>query len=458
MSDTEKILVVVDVQNCFMINTLQEENELEKGKSNSLNQKILPFCKKMIEQINELIGKNTHIILTRDFHPCGHKSFAGPGIRPDPPVTWPAHCRNKESVCSGTDQDPRNKPDYQNNLSQLEEQKIIISPEILDKAKASSNYIIKGPDLSYLYYQLTNPKYISDTIYDINIDTKREFEMGLKDPNSKDIIDKTPNFNNLKNPNTINAKLKDGKSFYTLNKGQYCEYESYSAFNYHLKIAGMGSGQLDPDKNLSTGLWELILSKCPGKNLDITICGLVGDVCVIHSFLQGALMWKMLCDLPGNEALKDIEVTLNYSLLGTLFCQAAVPIGNGSPSPILLDFSKTISGYKNDYENFLDNMDRLKDIWYKELLPRFLPDFSLTKENIYTKLKLITSPSPLDLILNVSKDLEITYKTGLFNCTKQGGGSKKNTHKKNLSKKNKSIKKKHPKNCKGCKLCLKKRK
>ena len=98
-----------------------------------------------------------------------------------------------------------------------------------------------------------------------------------------------------------------GKKFIQLVKGQLCNYESYSAFNYHLRIVpGNNNNQKKTFKSeyitkeyddsgkiskLSTGLFEYIL-KCEKTNIEITVCGLVGDVCVLYTVIEGLIMWN----------------------------------------------------------------------------------------------------------------------------------------------------------------------
>ena len=110
-------------------------------------------------------------------------------------------------------------------------------------------------------------------------------------------------------------------------KGQYCGYESHSAFNYHWKInltKKLTSSELatygvtyisNKTKDYSTGLFEYILNTSKKNIINITICGLVGEVCVIRSIIEGLIMWNMLYKNENSEK----KVIFNYSLMGTLF-------------------------------------------------------------------------------------------------------------------------------------------
>ena len=148
---------------------------------------------------------------------------------------------------------------------------------------------------------------------------------------------------------------KDNKKrhFIQLNKGQFCNEDSYSAFNYHTTIVQKitqhpvtlynfhsnvktdinknvlnKNGTLttydneDIDSNIiySTGLWEYIIEyvnekKVKPNKLNITVCGLVGNICVIHTILQGIHTWKSFYEAK----LPNIETNFIYDISGTLF-------------------------------------------------------------------------------------------------------------------------------------------
>src|SRR5579883_3253889 len=86
MSEDTDALIVVDVQNDFC-------------PGGAL---AVPDGDAIIPAINRLIGDGRHVVLTQDWHPRGHGSFASshPGKRPfdtvtlayGPQVLWPDHC------------------------------------------------------------------------------------------------------------------------------------------------------------------------------------------------------------------------------------------------------------------------------------------------------------------------------------------------------------------------------
>jgi nicotinamidase/pyrazinamidase len=85
IADTD-VLLVVDVQNDFC-------------PGGSL---AVPAGDELVPLINKLGGRFQHVVLTQDWHPLGHRSFASanPGRRPfetvtfpyGPQVLWPDHC------------------------------------------------------------------------------------------------------------------------------------------------------------------------------------------------------------------------------------------------------------------------------------------------------------------------------------------------------------------------------
>jgi nicotinamidase/pyrazinamidase len=85
MTDKE-VLIVVDVQNDFC----------------SDGALAVPGGEEVVPVINRLAGRFPHVVLTQDWHPAGHRSFASahPGRRPletitvayGPQILWPDHC------------------------------------------------------------------------------------------------------------------------------------------------------------------------------------------------------------------------------------------------------------------------------------------------------------------------------------------------------------------------------
>ena len=86
MPDTSTVLIVVDVQNSFL-------------PGGSL---AVPRGNQVVPVINDLAKRFANVVLTQDWHPAGHRSFASshPGKKPFDKITldygeqilWPDHC------------------------------------------------------------------------------------------------------------------------------------------------------------------------------------------------------------------------------------------------------------------------------------------------------------------------------------------------------------------------------
>ena len=366
-----KVLVVVDVQNCFIAGGSyggHEKNSIDGTKlKNSINQ---------IMEISELIDNNDSIILTRDYHPINHLSIGnGKKVAINFGATHPSHCLNTNSNAC-----PRNsnlgltkneinsirsrsyisiedyleekfniikfKNNKNNNKNELKETFLEI-PEELYKQK------IIGTNLSWLYSITKYAIIISNLI-------NEKKPIGIIKSKNKSI---NPSFSNITIPEPYEV---NGKKFIELVKGQLCSYESYSAFNYHLKLeksenktnngpVKYSSRYITPEyekdkklKDLSTGLFEYILDTSI-KNIEITVCGLVGEICVINTIVEGLIMWN----LEYSKQNSNKKVIFNYSLSGTLFT------GLG-----LFGFNQTVK--QTDFFNkMIDYLNKMVDDKYK---------------------------------------------------------------------------------------------
>ena len=155
-------------------------------------------------------------------------------------------------------------------------------------------------------------------------------------------------------PDTSNDPLTvDGKKYIALTKGERCNDEAFSAFNYHInydpaKAAQPEAVHIPPtDKSNSTGLWEwILLNKGANTEITITVCGLVGNVCVMHSLLQGIALWNNIYSKDSANAA--IKVKFVYSLCGTRFTKDLAPkevkpvIGDDFKSEIVDWFNSNI--------------------------------------------------------------------------------------------------------------------
>ena len=141
------ILIVVDVQNCFIA-----------GGSLGIDSDKISESIKQIREIEELIYTSEHIYFTRDFHPKNHSSLTGENE--SKPMNFknifPNHCRNNLNNCVVENIKKDSKYNEYIPLSNLKkdlnELKIIISDKFYNKK-------IIGTNISYLFY---STKYADD--------------------------------------------------------------------------------------------------------------------------------------------------------------------------------------------------------------------------------------------------------------------------------------------------------
>jgi hypothetical protein len=169
---TLKVLVVVDVQDCFMSNLLSNDNFLNFGIGKQVEEK-LKLSGKMVKEISELSKKNDIVFFTRDMHPQNHISFEGDEGRPLDPASgyWPHHCRTNE-VCGKRTE----AADTEGNIREPSENLTTLTQMIRDNIQQQNttnilseigpfnitdengekintdNVPIKGNQLSYFFY------------------------------------------------------------------------------------------------------------------------------------------------------------------------------------------------------------------------------------------------------------------------------------------------------------------
>jgi len=390
MSGDYKVLVVVDLQNCFI-------------QGGSLGSEKIEDLKKYIDLVKEVDKKITEnnydlVVFSKDTHPLNHSSLSD-NSNPQYGV-FQYHCRNskkncikntenpttymssaaknilRDNLCVGKEKsikdhfyDKKNDYDatdynfynptfegsfkmmlkspssinpssiisaikrevetemddkkYYIDVDEIKNIEALIQKNIKDKkldddSKAYLNVLLNdksynklkvgGLDLNYLFYGTK----LKDIIYALNTNTYSEIgitkEEHILEPDYNDIA---YNVDKLKYETMNNTK------FISIAKGQYCDYESYSAFNYHTKIEKEEDKnksiiydvfskydsslnkltKLPADKKYSTGLFEYILKDFNVKgdnktNINIDVCGLVTNICVINTVHQGIAMWE----------------------------------------------------------------------------------------------------------------------------------------------------------------------
>jgi nicotinamidase-related amidase len=385
--DTLNVLLVVDVQDCFMSNLLNNTNILNLGSTGNDDTELkllsekLNLSSEMVKQIVELDKKSNITIFTRDMHPINHISFEGDEGRTLNPAKgyWPHHCRTSKTCDPRLNYNDEELKDKDGNIREPDNTNAQTIETIFNKKGIKELFEeqfkdynitdeykklpIKGNQLSYFFYFTQ----LADKVKQLN---------ALEKPNVISLIEKEnvkPEIQNLEPEydqlNYKNIKPIDGK-YYSLWKGERCNYESYSAFNYHLKYektydenieksrwiwdGAQHPIAIEKEKNFdttkgeyrySTGLFEFIidyLEKNKDKNIgtvNFNICGLVGDVCVMHTAIQGSLLYENIY----KDKFPGVNCNFNVELSATAFL---------GPS----GFKKTFQGYYKDVpDNYIAN-------------------------------------------------------------------------------------------------------
>jgi nicotinamidase-related amidase len=318
----KKVLIVVDVQNCFITGgSLAAPINLPGMLKDSVKQ---------IKEIENLIDQNEIIIFSRDYHPKNHMSLQN-GNEREGPNTFNDHCRNFSRECPSKKKSMSGGSNNQDRFSSIE--KILSeNPQLaesikdnklnpLDKYKSQK---IIGTDLSYLFY---STKY-SDEILSLILDGKSKdpyFTIGL-DEKANFTVDKGQQITDYIRypPGALNRNNKD---FIQLTKGELCNYESYSAFNYHIYLKPSTTNPKQVDKEdlradgYTTGLFEYLNNTYSGHHLEITVCGLVTNICVTNTVHQGLAVYN----LNKNNNKSNITISFNLSNKGSRFLSLTPP-------------------------------------------------------------------------------------------------------------------------------------
>lgn len=328
------VLVIIDVQNCFMFHA--DNKGASPGKT-FLNLESETDSKDIVNELAGLVEDKSHVVFSRDFHPINHISlegYEGRKINPEK-GTWPKHCRNKRVQCSPriTTQEP--------NIPDLSIPNIFVDTtngKLVDTAVNGDSLEVIGTELSYMFLENNT---LREPVKQLILNNRKgENKIGLADTmvekvDGNSIIsiiadDATRKLNGKEQQTPLDF---NGQKYISLTKGERCNKESYSAFNYHIEYkyddpANPEKINIDPfSANESTGLWEWILNNRDGNNeITVTVCGLVGNVCVMHSLLQGIALWNNVYSMKN----PTVKIKFVYSLKGTRFA-ASLPPENVRP-------------------------------------------------------------------------------------------------------------------------------
>lgn len=316
-SEKMRVLIVVDVQQCFIEGTL--------GALPGHDQNMQIFKKRISDYVNRVKNSKEYdiIVFTKDSHPPNHSSFQI--------GHYPPHCTDcKKRGCTkrtsyaglpafgiGNMLESTYENKYNDGKPNLTDCKS--SP---DKSGTDGYETDNGKELikefeTITYNEKINTKsLIADKTELIKLDTKDVIEYKYNIDGSKDnkFSEEFPKHLQLTQPYIIR-----------LNKGELCNFDANGAFYYHVEykqptdpkspmdpksplepndILDQVSGPEHDVSKLSTGLAESLIKQYTARNknkIEIDVCGLVTNICVVKTCITGMNIFKKLnSSLPVN--------------------------------------------------------------------------------------------------------------------------------------------------------------
>lgn len=351
----KKVLVVVDVQNCFL-------NEGSYGINNGQREitiltKQLLIVKNVIEKIKEDNGYDL-IVFSRDAHTDDHISY----------TVHPTHCRKGKRTYLGSAKKIRELIDEimkdptlnQADLLNLKRELVnlmypnrIVGTKELDKyidnhldkiikdSKTIGDIFIIGSDLSYLFL-LCGDDELLNFFYRAHNDLNFKFSKNKLGINYDDEITDSRITENI-------YFDYNNKKLVVMDKGEYDNVESYSSFNYHYikkpdlngksnedintlmnnKKIAQGNvpareqyvyNELPREAKYSTGLSEIIKHGLKNNTkLRLDVCGFVTEICVKETAINGYYYLNFINNNNGLIADINIDYSLSSTLFGTSF-------------------------------------------------------------------------------------------------------------------------------------------
>jgi nicotinamidase-related amidase len=281
-----KVLIVVDVQECFLAGTMGPGSDI----INEYKSKILKFVEES-KSIYDII------IFTKDNHPMNHNSF---GI-------YHPHCIEEKAgkYCNKKGRDIKIRKLYDKSFMK-NKLKTYDEYEKEDKENKTGKNLASDFEEKYRYntkIQL-KPDFLERTsmINDINRLTITNEDHMITNKSIKE-TSKMDKF--IIKPYIIR-----------INKGELCNFDAYGAFAYHVSYKEEEEKLQEIDiihnpkllctsnpinwLNLSTGLAEFLIKKDYLKDkstnieLDMDVCGLVTNICVVSTCVTGCKVFEAL--------------------------------------------------------------------------------------------------------------------------------------------------------------------
>jgi nicotinamidase-related amidase len=296
MSESKlRVLIVVDVQQCFIIGTLGGWKEHIEG-LDEFKRRIIAY----VDANKDVRNKYDVIVFTKDSHPESHSSFL--------PGPYPAHCVDckKKSGCpvrEGTTRDhnvsssdcgkhePIDEHGFTVDYSTTKGKAIArerISKQHKYSSFAGNELILEFESIPY-NEKISVDKYETystvDKLGELNMTTGEEVGEFYREGDNKPYVIR-------------------------LNKGELCNFDANGAFYYHIEYnVNPTENKLVPHDiltdssnsinitHLSTGLGEKLenlMNSYEKSGMVIDVCGLVTNICVVKTCITGVEMFKAL--------------------------------------------------------------------------------------------------------------------------------------------------------------------
>jgi len=291
-----KVLIVVDVQECFLNGTMGSPDK----------QAVEKFKKEIFEFVNNNKTAYDVIVFTKDNHPQHHMSSG---------LYFPHCIEGSATYCGKEKREEKVRALFETSfLYNVVGQKQISYDASLSKDDPSSK---KGKSLGEY-----NGKSFED---------EKDFKYDAKIQLDSDFLKLSSRFNDLQVFSTgspLKIKITQNTNrigvskpyIIRMNKGELCNFDAYGAFAYHVsyqekqekleELDIVHNPSLTPDKlnwkNLSTGLAEFLLNVKnysdnflkndrripPSPNFNIDVCGLVTNICVVSTCVTGSKVFQ----------------------------------------------------------------------------------------------------------------------------------------------------------------------
>ena len=292
-----RVLIVVDVQQCFIEGTL--------GAIPGHKEDMAKFKTGIIKFVKEHKHEYDVIVFTKDLHPPNHSSYQL-GI-------YTPHCTNcREGVKPCT-----RRTNYAGLLDNP-------SINMLEDPRYVESFQGQLSDCKTTTHSKEAEKYASNAGKELIAEFEDEKLMPYNEKISLDlkkfVADTATTLNNLVTTSKFNSKNMEAQTYsgsgpyvIRLNKGELCNFDANGAFYYHVEYdetnnkSPLSEHDILKKENsyrftenitqLSTGLAESLKNKAAERSktgMNIDVCGLVTNICVVKTCITGVEMFKAL--------------------------------------------------------------------------------------------------------------------------------------------------------------------